>query len=86
MKLAEESAEIIQQVSKVLLYGNESRDSTFGATYNHRKKLQEEIGDFMAVIGLLTENGIIDSDEMDERINKSMEKLRNRKELEFLFE
>jgi len=60
----EECGELIQVCSKAM------------RTKKYRsKKLTEEVGDVMCMVGLLMQNGLIDSDEVEERIQVKLSKL-----------
>tara|TARA_B100000809_G_scaffold202027_1_gene202723 strand:- start:729 stop:1043 length:315 start_codon:yes stop_codon:yes gene_type:complete len=61
----EECGELIQVCSKAIRTKK----------YRNNKKLTEEIGDVMCMVGLLLENGLIDSDEVEERIKVKLSKL-----------
>lgn len=61
----EECGELIQVCSKAIRTKK----------YRNNKKLTEEVGDVMCMVGLLLENGIIDSDEVEERIQVKLSKL-----------
>ncbi len=60
----EECGELIQVCSKAM------------RTRNYRsEELTEEVGDIMCMVGLLLENGLIDSDEVEERVKVKLAKL-----------
>ena len=61
----EECGELIQVCSKAIRTKK----------YRNNKKLTEEIGDVMCMVGLLLENGLIDEDEVEERIKVKLSKL-----------
>jgi|TARA_B100001105_G_scaffold217808_1_gene183903 NTP pyrophosphatase (non-canonical NTP hydrolase) len=60
----EECGELIQVCSKAMRTKK----------YSHRK-LTEEVGDVMCMVGLLMQNGLIDEDEVEERIKVKLSKL-----------
>ena len=67
--LQEECAEVIQAVSKIRRFGYETRWPEEGPT--NRYHLETEVGDLLAMIGILIENGIIsDSNVNHARMNK----------------
>ena len=61
----EECGELIQVCSKAIRTKK----------YRNNKKLTEEIGDVMCMVGLLMQNGIIDEDKVEERIKVKLAKL-----------
>ena len=60
----EECGELIQVCSKAMRTKK----------YSHRK-LTEEVGDVMCMVGLLMQNGLIDEDKVEERIKVKLSKL-----------
>jgi NTP pyrophosphatase (non-canonical NTP hydrolase) len=71
--LQEESAEVIQAVSKIFRFGY---DSTHPETsQNNREHLAEEVGDLIAMIQLLIENEIIDWRDVEIAKDRKFEKL-----------
>lgn len=54
--LQEEAAEVIQEVSKVQRFG---LDSTHKSGKTNQLALEQEIGDFLAMVELLRERGIV---------------------------
>ena len=62
----EECAEVIQVISKIHRFGigNEHVGSQRGIT--NTEKLEEEVGDLLAMIDLLVENGILRTEKLDE--------------------
>ncbi len=60
----EECGELIQVCSKAMRTRN-----------YHSEELTEEVGDIMCMVGLLLENGLIDSDEVEERVKVKLAKL-----------
>lgn len=67
----EECAEVIQAISKVFRFG---LDSEWEGVSN-LAHLEEEVGDLKAMIHLLTENGILDIDNVNEAAAKKLVKL-----------
>ncbi len=61
----EECGELIQVCSKAIRTKK----------YRNNKKLTEEIGDVMCMVGLLMQNGLIDEDNVEERIKVKLAKL-----------
>jgi NTP pyrophosphatase (non-canonical NTP hydrolase) len=70
--LQEEAAEIIQSSSKVKRFG---LDSTYGSKVSNRESLEEEIGDFLCIVKILTANGILDMGNIEKSINAKEQKL-----------
>lgn len=70
--LQEESAEVIQAVSKVFRFG---WDSTWNEQSN-KEHLEEEVGDFLAMIYLMIDCGMIDSNATDTAKFNKIEKLK----------
>lgn len=67
--LQEECAEVTQAVSKVFRFGFDSRWPENGP--DNRQRLQEEIGDLLAMVDILVENCTISDTEInDARQNK----------------
>jgi NTP pyrophosphatase (non-canonical NTP hydrolase) len=61
----EECGELIQVCSKAVRTKK----------YYNNKKLTEEIGDVVCMVGLLLENGLIDENEVEERVKIKLAKL-----------
>lgn len=60
--LAEESAEVVQAACKCQRFG---LNGVHGATSN-LSRLEEEVGDFLAVVDILVERGLVDPVRMGE--------------------
>lgn len=71
--LQEESAEIIQAVSKIFRFGYNSKHPDKDQT--NREHLAEEIGDILAMIELLIKNEIVDWQAVESAKNKKYKKL-----------
>jgi NTP pyrophosphatase (non-canonical NTP hydrolase) len=71
----EECAEVIQVISKIHRFGigHEHVSSHRGIT--NTEKLEEEVGDLLAMIDLLIENKILATDKLNEAKQKKIEKL-----------
>jgi NTP pyrophosphatase (non-canonical NTP hydrolase) len=65
--LQEEAAEVIQVVSK---------RRRFGVSERNVKELEQELGDFIAVLKLLVEEGYIDLDKLEPAVLKKIAKLK----------
>ena len=73
--LQEEGAEVIQAVSKVFRFGSEMHypDET---SPTNKEKLEEEVGDFLAMVDVLVELGYLNDSNLNKaRMNKK-EKLK----------
>ena len=64
--LAEEAAEVIQQVAKIQRFGidNTHLNSTEGIT--QRDKLAQEIGDFLCLVDALIDQGVVTEKELEQ--------------------
>ena len=71
----EECAEVIQVISKIHRFGigHEHVSSHRGIT--NTEKLEEEVGDLLAMIDLLVENNVLRIDQLNEAKQKKIEKL-----------
>lgn len=69
----EECAEVIQEVSKIFRFGIENQHKT---GISHKEKLEQEIGDLLAMIDLLYENQVIDIERTKLAISNKKEKLK----------
>ena len=56
--LQEECAEVIQAVSKIRRFGIEGKHPNHD--YNNREHLEEEVGDMLAMIDILVEQGVVE--------------------------
>lgn len=84
--LTKEASEVIQRATKMIITGDDDDEQTMFVTKpGNRSKLQKELGGLLAVIGLLQDNNIIDSSEVDISIDEAMNKLLNKEETSFLF-
>ena len=70
--LQEESAEVIQAVSKVFRFG---WDSEWDGQTN-REHLEEEVGDFLAMIQIMVDTGTINTFAIDTAKRNKIEKLK----------
>jgi len=70
--LQEESAEVIQAVSKVFRFG---WDSEWDGQTN-REHLEEEVGDYLAMVQIMVDTGMIDTFAIDTAKHKKIEKLK----------
>ena len=69
----EECAEVIQEVSKIFRFGidNQHKDGM-----PHRDKLEMEVGDLLAMIDLMFEHQLIDTDNVQAAIQNKKDKLK----------
>jgi NTP pyrophosphatase (non-canonical NTP hydrolase) len=72
--LQEECAEIIVEVSKCRRFGLNSVHYKTGI--EHNKMLEQEIGDVLAMVDILIEQGIVSTDNLNIAKNKKKEKLK----------
>lgn len=71
--LQEECAEVIVEVSKILRFGIDSHHSLNGIS--HRKLLETELGDVLALVEILIEQGIVNRDKLNTAIENKKLKL-----------
>ncbi len=71
--LAEEAAEIIHIKSKCIRFGIDDVYPERGMS--NRKALGMEIGNLLAMLKILTDNGTISFDDLEEGYNEKLEKL-----------
>ena len=69
----EEAAEVIQEISKCFRFG---LDTNHRDGMTHRVKLEQELGDFLAMVGLLVQQGVVNETNMEQAAQHKMEKLR----------
>jgi len=73
--LQEECAEVIVEVSKIRRFGLDSVHHKTGQT--HKEMLSLEVGDVLALVDILLEQGVLDQTELD--VAKQNKKLKLRK-------
>jgi NTP pyrophosphatase (non-canonical NTP hydrolase) len=73
---AEECAEVIQQISKIIRFGIDLPYVTAGDGTTNRQQLEKEIGDLNCMVDILIEQGIIDSQAVTRAEIAKREKLR----------
>ena len=71
--LQEECAEVIQAVSKCYRFGLDNEHKS-GAS--QRANLEMEVGDMLALVDILVEQGILDQDGLELAMDKKKEKLK----------
>ena len=70
----EECAEVIVAISKIFRFGFDSRWPEGGV--DNRSRLTEELGDLMAMVKLMDENGIINLEELSKAGERKITKLK----------
>lgn len=70
----EECAEIIQAISKIRRFGLDNAKP--GTTYTNREHLEEELGDMLAMIDILTFNNVVNRDNLHKAKKAKIEKLK----------
>jgi hypothetical protein len=72
--LQEECAEVIVEVSKCRRFGINSVHYKTGI--EHSKMLELEVGDVLALVDILIDQGILDQDKLDQAKSNKKEKLK----------
>jgi NTP pyrophosphatase (non-canonical NTP hydrolase) len=72
--LQEECGEVIVEVSKCRRFGIDSQH--YKTNIPHREMLEQELGDVMAMIRLLIEQGVISVEALEAAGERKLEKLR----------
>jgi NTP pyrophosphatase (non-canonical NTP hydrolase) len=72
--LQEECAEVIQAVSKISRFGLDNFKP--GKPKTNREHLEEELGDMMAMITILVDNGIVNRVQLEHAEAAKIEKLK----------
>lgn len=72
--LQEECAEVIQEVSKCRRFGLDSKHYKTGLL--HSTMLETEVGDVLALVSILIEQGILDRARLDAAVEKKKQKLK----------
>lgn len=63
--LQEECAEVIVEVSKIRRFGLHTAHYKSDMHYTHRAMLEQEIGDVLAMVDILIDQGVLISDNLD---------------------
>ena len=71
----EESAEVIQVISKIFRFGLGHEHVSSGRGITNTEKLEEEVGDLLAMIDLMIEHGIVRGEKLAEAKQRKIEKL-----------
>lgn len=74
--LQEECAEVTQAVSKIFRFGFDEVWPVDDWGKNNRQKLEDEIGDLLAMVDILVENGVISDGNLNQARIKKKEKLK----------
>lgn len=69
----EEAAEVIQEISKIFRFGI---DEQHKSGIPHRQMLEQEVGDLLAMVDLLLEQGVVSQTNLDAAKAAKREKLR----------
>jgi NTP pyrophosphatase (non-canonical NTP hydrolase) len=69
----EECAEVIQEVSKIFRFGIDARHKD---GMLHQEKLEQEIGDVLCMINLLTQHSLIRPDAVTQAVQNKADKLK----------
>lgn len=70
----EECAEVTQAISKCFRFGFKSKHPN--ENRNNKERLEEELGDLVCMIGLMIEEKIIDSDNVEKAAQEKLAKLK----------
>ena len=70
----EECGEVVVAISKIFRFGFDSRWPEGGI--DNRTRLTEELGDLMAMVKLMSDNNIIDIDEVSKASERKITKLK----------
>ena len=71
----EESAEVIQVISKIFRFGLGHEHVSSGRGITNTEKLEEGVGDLLAMIDLMVEHGIVRTEKLAEAKQRKIEKL-----------
>ena len=72
----EECAEIIQVISKIFRFGLGHEHISSHRGISNTDKLNEEVGDLLAMLDLLREEGILDTEKLEEAKQRKIAKLK----------
>lgn len=75
--LQEECAEVIVEVSKIRRFGLDTAHYKYDMQHTHRTMLEMEIGDVLALIDILLDQGVIDRNRLTLAIEAKKEKLKS---------
>jgi NTP pyrophosphatase (non-canonical NTP hydrolase) len=74
--LQEECAEVIVEASKIRRFGLETAHYKSDMNRTHRAMLEMELGDVLALVDILLEQGILDQDRLDLYKQQKKDKLK----------
>ena len=74
--LQEECAEVIVEVSKIRRFGLDTAHYKSDMNHTHRTMLEMEVGDVLAMIDILLEQGILDQSRLDTCKQNKKDKLK----------
>jgi NTP pyrophosphatase (non-canonical NTP hydrolase) len=74
--LQEECAEVIVEVSKIRRFGLDSVHYKSEMKHTHRTMLEMEIGDVLALVDILMDQGLVDQSRLDQYKQNKKEKLK----------
>ena len=69
----EECAEVIQEISKIFRFGIDQQHKD---GMQHREKLEQEVGDVLCMINLLTAHGIVRPEAVTQAVENKANKLK----------
>lgn len=69
----EECAEVVQEISKIFRFGIDQKHKE---GMQHREKLEQEVGDLICMINLLTQHGLIRPDFVSRAVENKANKLK----------
>lgn len=71
--LLEECSEVIQVISKIFRFG---MDNNYNDSPTNKEKLQQELGDLLAMVEILKNLQVLDDRQLNQAIENKFEKLR----------
>jgi len=74
--LQEECAEVIVEVSKIRRFGLDTAHFRSDMQHTHRTMLEMEIGDVLALVDIILEQGVVDQARLDQYKQNKKDKLR----------
>jgi NTP pyrophosphatase (non-canonical NTP hydrolase) len=69
----EECAEVIQEISKIFRFGIDQQHKD---GMQHREKLEQEVGDVLCMINLLTAHGLVRPEAVSQAVENKANKLK----------
>ena len=74
--LQEECAEVIVEVSKIRRFGLDTAHFKSDPQHSHRTMLEMELGDVLALVDILKDQGLVDQTRLDQYKQNKKDKLR----------